>query len=189
MWCACSPETTGPKLNSTARQGEGHLWWTRAIVSKTGNIINERSGTAHIWQAVFPISLEPIHLLSNASNLIQISSSWWHEGICYWKIMINVYYHHLSYPSVSTFLNKLEEALCVFYICWVRGPEGLDCTSCHGQTLMKIIEDVIRRMCLLSEVAYGIITQSYTSLISIFHGFALPFINCMTLCHWRKCQW
>lgn len=53
---------------------------------------------------------------------------------------------------------------------------------------MKIIEDVIRRMCLLSEVAYGIITQSYTSLISIFHGFALPLINCMTLCHWRKCQ-
>lgn len=76
----------------------------------------------------------------------------------------------------------------MFEMCSVRGPGGPGCTSCHGQTLMKIIEDVIREMCLLSEVAYGIITQSYTSLISIFHGFALPFINCMTLCHWRKCQ-
>lgn len=76
----------------------------------------------------------------------------------------------------------------MFQICWGCGPEGADCTSCRGQTLMKIIEDVIRRMCLLSEVAYGIITQSYTSLISIFHGFALPLINCMTLCHWRKSQ-
>lgn len=26
-------------------------------------------------------------------------------------MMINAYYHHLSYPSVSTFRNKLEEAL------------------------------------------------------------------------------
>lgn len=104
MWCAYSPETTRPELNSSAWQGEEHLWWTQAIVSNTGNIINGRSRTAHIWQAVFHISLEPIHLRSNANNLTQISSSWWHEeGICYWKIMINAYYHHLSYPSVSTF--------------------------------------------------------------------------------------
>lgn len=104
-------------------------------------------------------------------------------------MMINACYHHLGYPSVSTFLNKLAEALSVFQICWVRGPAGLDCASCRGQTLMKIIEDVIRRMCLLSEIAYAVITLSYTSLISIFHGFALPFINCMTLCHWRRCEW
>lgn len=88
----------------------------------------------------------------------------------------------------STSLSKLGVALSVFPTCRVCGPYGPDCTACHGQALMKIIEDVISRMCLLSEVAYDIITQSYTSLISIFHGLALPFINCVTLCHWRKRQ-
>lgn len=53
---------------------------------------------------------------------------------------------------------------------------------------MKVIEDVIRGMCLLSEVAYGVITHRHTSLISIFHGSALPFIARLTLCHRRKCQ-
>lgn len=68
----------------------------------------------------------------------------------------------------------------------VRGPQRLAGTSSHEQALMKIIEDVIRKTCLLSEVAYSFITQSYTSLISIFHGSALPFISSLTLCHWKK---
>lgn len=115
MWCAYSPETTGPALSCSAWQGAERLCWTQATVSQTGNVICERGRTARVRQAVFHTSLEPIHLRSNATNLIQLSSSWWHEeGICYQKIMINVYYRHLSSPSVSTFPNKLEE---VFKVC------------------------------------------------------------------------
>lgn len=99
--------------------------------------------------------------------------------------MINARDDARSHPSASPSLNRPGEALKELQSC---GPEGLLCTSCHGQTLMKVIEDVIRGMCLLSEVASGVITHSHTSLISIFHGFALPLIACLTLCHRRKCQ-
>lgn len=35
---------------------------------------------------------------------------------------------------------------------------------------------------------YSFITQSYTSLISIFHGSDLPLISSVTFCHWKKCH-
>jgi len=68
------PGKTGPELNSSAWRGEEHLW-TQAVVSDAGDTSKEESRTACTGQAVFHISLEPIHLLSNVSNLTQISSS------------------------------------------------------------------------------------------------------------------
>lgn len=84
-----------------------------------------------------------------------------HKAYVTLKIKINAHYHHLSLSSINTLLNVLREGISREHTksAAVRGAERLASPSHHGEVLMKIIEDVIRKTCLLSGILIALLLR------------------------------